>query len=440
MEGVSGFGRLGGDEDAQQRQPNLAAPERFSSRINLHPGPLARRRRRGRRLRERPASLPDSSLARRSKPRPAGAIGRSVKPLDRPGQTCQSGAMASFPSSDVCQNCGAITQRWQGKCESCGEWNTIIEEAAALGDRRRESPRRGAAARPFPLEELAGAARPEPRLITGIAELDRVAGGGFVPGSTTLIGGEPGIGKSTLAIQACAAVARSGGRVVYVSGEELTAQVRLRAARLGLADAPVQLAAQTFVEDIVATLGSGDAPKFVVIDLIQTMWSDAIELAPGTVSQVRGSAQALIRFAKASGAALLIARPCHQGRPDRRPAGRRAYGRRGLLLRGRRRACLPPAAGGQEPVRRDRRSRHFRDDRRRPRRSAEPVGALLGGSRWRRQSGRGGVRWRRGSAPSPGRDPGPGGADDAWHAAPRGGRLGAEPAGDGLAVLQATEE
>ena len=166
--------------------------------------------------------------------------------------------------------------------------------------------RRGAAGRPFPLEDLSGATQSEPRLVTGVAELDRVAGGGFVAGSATLIGGEPGIGKSTLLIQACAAVARSGGRVVYVSGEESTAQVRLRAARLGLAEAPVQLAAQTFVEDIVATLGSGDAPKFVVIDSIQTMWSDAIESAPGTVSQVRGSAQALIRFAKASGAALLL--------------------------------------------------------------------------------------------------------------------------------------
>src|ERR1700722_19869716 len=134
----------------------------------------------------------------------------------------------------------------------------------------------------------------------------RAAGGGFGPGPATLIGGEPGIGKSTLLIQACAAVARSGGRVVYVSGEESTAQVRLRAARLGLAEAPVQLAAQTFVEDIVATLGSADAPRFVVIDSIQTMWSDAIESSPGTVSQVRGSAQALIRFAKASSAALLL--------------------------------------------------------------------------------------------------------------------------------------
>ena len=213
--------------------------------------------------------------------------------------------MAKTRSSYVCQNCGAITQRWQGKCESCGEWNTIIEEAAALGV-GGAALRRGVSGRAFPLENLGGVSTPEPRVATGIDELDRVAGGGFVPGSATLIGGEPGIGKSTLLIQACAAVALSGARTVYVSGEESTAQVRLRAARLGLAEAPVQLAAQTLVEDIVATLGSGDPPRFVVIDSIQTMWSDAIESSPGTVSQVRGSAQALIRFAKASGAALLL--------------------------------------------------------------------------------------------------------------------------------------
>jgi DNA repair protein RadA/Sms len=213
--------------------------------------------------------------------------------------------MARLRMSYVCQNCGAISQRWQGKCDSCGEWNTIIEEAAALGV-GGEVARRGATGRPFPLEDLSGASAPQPRIVTGIGELDRVAGGGFVAGSATLIGGEPGIGKSTLLIQACAALARRGGRVVYVSGEESTEQVRLRATRLGLAQTPVQLAAQTLVEDIVATLGSGDAPKFVIIDSIQTMWSDAIESAPGTVSQVRGTAQALIRFAKSSGAAVIL--------------------------------------------------------------------------------------------------------------------------------------
>ena len=213
--------------------------------------------------------------------------------------------MAKTRSSYVCQNCGAITQRWQGKCESCGEWNTIIEEAAALGV-GAAAVRRGAVGRAFPLEDLTGDSKPIARIVTGIGELDRVAGGGFVPGSATLIGGEPGIGKSTLLIQACAALARRGGRVVYVSGEESTEQVRLRAARLGLASAPVQLAAQTLIEDIVATLGSGDAPKFVIVDSIQTMWSEAIESSPGTVSQVRGASQALIRFAKLSGAAIIL--------------------------------------------------------------------------------------------------------------------------------------
>ncbi len=238
-------------------------------------------------------------------PRVVVSFGGVIKSLDTAGRSCHSNRMAKFRSSYVCQNCGAVTQRWQGKCESCGEWNTIIEEAAALGV-GGAAIRHGGVGRTFPLETLSGASAPEPRVVSGIVELDRVAGGGFVPGSATLIGGEPGIGKSTLLIQACAAIASADARVVYVSGEESTAQVRLRAARLGLSEAPVQLAAQTLIEDIVATLGSGDPPRFVVIDSIQTMWSDAIESSPGTVSQVRGSAQALIRFAKASGAALLL--------------------------------------------------------------------------------------------------------------------------------------
>jgi DNA repair protein RadA/Sms len=213
--------------------------------------------------------------------------------------------MARTRSTYVCQNCGAVTQRWAGKCEACGEWNTIIEEAAALGIGGAAA-RKGLAGRPFALESLSGASKPLARIVTGIAELDRVAGGGFVPGSATLIGGEPGIGKSTLLIQACAALARAGGRVVYVSGEESTEQIRLRASRLGLSSAPVQLAAQTLVEDIVATLGSGETPKFVILDSIQTLWCDAVESAPGSVSQVRAASQALIRYAKSSGAAVVM--------------------------------------------------------------------------------------------------------------------------------------
>ena len=213
--------------------------------------------------------------------------------------------MAKRPNY-VCQNCGAISQRWQGKCDACGEWNTIIEESAAIGGVGGASARKGLVGRPFALESLSGESKPVERIVTGIGELDRVAGGGFVPGSATLIGGEPGIGKSTLLIQACAALAMRGGRVVYVSGEESTEQVRLRAGRLGLSKAPVQLAAQTLVEDIIATLASGDTPKFVILDSIQTLWSDAVESSPGTVSQVRAASQALIRFAKSSGAAVIM--------------------------------------------------------------------------------------------------------------------------------------
>ena len=213
--------------------------------------------------------------------------------------------MAKRGPSFVCQNCGAAHNRWQGKCEACGEWNTLMEEgetAAPLG----AAGRRGSKGRPFTLEPLSGEANEAPRLPSGIAELDRVTGGGFVHGSVLLVGGDPGIGKSTLLIQATAALARAGHRAVYISGEEAVAQVRLRADRLGLAKAAVELAAETSVEDILATLSQGKTPRLIVIDSIQTMWTDAIDSAPGTVTQVRGSAQSLIRFAKKSGASIIL--------------------------------------------------------------------------------------------------------------------------------------
>ncbi len=203
----------------------------------------------------------------------------------------------------ICQNCGAAFARWQGKCEACGEWNTLTDESAGTAAGPGRPPRKG---RPFALEPLAGEAHDAPRLPCGIAELDRVTGGGFVRGSVLLVGGDPGIGKSTLLIQAAGALARAGHRTVYISGEEAVAQVRLRAERLALRDAPVELAAETAVEDIIATLSEGKVPRLVVIDSIQTMWTDRVDSAPGTVTQVRGSAQALIRFAKRSGAAIIL--------------------------------------------------------------------------------------------------------------------------------------
>src|SRR6201993_2750734 len=163
----------------------------------------------------------------------------------------------------VCQNCGAAYGRWQGKCDACGEWNTIAEEGAALARPAMPggAPRQG---HKFALEPLAEAnadkKREAPRLACGIKEFDRVTGGGFVRGSVLLLGGDPGIGKSTLLLEVAAALARAGHRAVYISGEEAVAQVRLRAARLKLTDARVELAAETAVEDIVATLSEGATP------------------------------------------------------------------------------------------------------------------------------------------------------------------------------------
>ena len=163
----------------------------------------------------------------------------------------------------VCQNCGAAFSRWQGKCEACGEWNTLSEEGAERPAGPGRKPGKG---RLFALEPLAGKAHEAPRLPSGIAEFDRVTGGGFVRGSVLLVGGDPGIGKSTLLIQATAALARAGHRVVYISGEEAVAQVRLRAERLDLSDSAVELAAETAVEDIITTLSEGRTPRLIVID------------------------------------------------------------------------------------------------------------------------------------------------------------------------------
>jgi DNA repair protein RadA/Sms len=216
--------------------------------------------------------------------------------------------LAKRQASFICQDCGAVYNRWKGKCEACGGWNTIVEEIG--GDNPLNVPTSLRASRDkgrvFPLEGLQGESKEPPRTPSGIAELDRVTGGGFVRGSVILIGGDPGIGKSTLLMQASAALAQNGSRVVYISGEEAVGQVRMRAERLGLSAAPVELAAQTNVEDIIATLSEGRPPALVVIDSIQTMWTDTAESAPGTVTQVRASAQNLIRFAKTSGTAVIL--------------------------------------------------------------------------------------------------------------------------------------
>ncbi len=204
----------------------------------------------------------------------------------------------------VCQNCGAVTGKWAGRCEACGEWNTIVEEPVEARPGPGGKP--GGKASRLDFVGLEGTTAPPPRARTGIAELDRVLGGGLVAASAVLVGGDPGIGKSTLLLQAAASLARAGKRVIYITGEESVDQVRLRARRLGLADAKMELAATINVRDIAAALEAASDAAMVVIDSIQTMWMDSIDSAPGTVSQVRACSFELIRLAKSRGFALML--------------------------------------------------------------------------------------------------------------------------------------
>jgi DNA repair protein RadA/Sms len=199
----------------------------------------------------------------------------------------------------ICQNCGASSPKWQGQCAACGEWNTLVAEFAersgskSVTHSHRET------------SSLATEAIIEsPRLSTGSGELDRVLGGGLVAGSVTLIGGDPGIGKSTLMLQAAAALNASGA-VLYATGEESLKQVALRARRLGLQGATARLLAETCVEEIVAAASSLSA-RVLIVDSIQTMRSERIDAAPGAVSQLRECTAELVRFAKAGGTAVLL--------------------------------------------------------------------------------------------------------------------------------------
>jgi len=214
--------------------------------------------------------------------------------------------MARLAKRYVCQSCGEVTNKWQGQCASCGEWNSIIEEKPVVALHKSAAGAKSKRTNVVELSNLAAKADDVVRFSTGIAELNRTLGGGLVPGSATLIGGDPGIGKSTLLLDAAAQISRQNKRVVYISGEEAVNQVRLRGQRMGLEDAPMALGAATNLNDILATLEDGQTPDVVIIDSIQTIYADEVDSAPGTVSQVRASAQALIRFAKARNTSVFI--------------------------------------------------------------------------------------------------------------------------------------
>ncbi|MEC8806862.1 MAG: DNA repair protein RadA [Pseudomonadota bacterium] len=212
--------------------------------------------------------------------------------------------MAKTSISHVCQQCGGAHRKWSGRCDHCGAWNTLVEERVEAPS----GPGKKATGRRVDMQPLAtsGDVTPPPRMKTGMAEFDRVAGGGLVAGSATLIGGDPGIGKSTLLLQLVCRLSADGRRTAYVSGEESAEQVRMRARRLGLESADVELATSTNAADIAASIGGKDGPEVVVIDSIQTMYLPTLDSAPGTVSQVRAAAQELIRAAKTHDVALLV--------------------------------------------------------------------------------------------------------------------------------------
>ena len=213
--------------------------------------------------------------------------------------------MAKAESRYVCQSCGSSYSKWQGKCEACSGWNTLVEETVAAGPPKSIAATSKGKSKGVDFVPLKGHEAPPPRVLTEIGEFDRVCGGGLVPGSVLLIGGDPGIGKSTLLLQV---VAKLSGKIkcAYVSGEEAVAQVRLRAERLGLTEAEVDLAASTSIREICASMESQNAPHLVVVDSIQTMYVDTLDSAPGTVGQVRAAAHELIRVAKKRGITVLI--------------------------------------------------------------------------------------------------------------------------------------
>jgi DNA repair protein RadA/Sms len=212
--------------------------------------------------------------------------------------------VAKTQSRFICQNCGAEYRKWTGHCDACDSWNTIEEERVETGPKATGAITTGPRGKPLDFVALEGTNARPPRIITGIAELDRACGGGLVPGSALLVGGDPGIGKSTILLQAVGVLA-ARHKCAYISGEEAVDQVRMRAARLGLEKSKVDFAAATSLRDIIATLEQS-SHEVVIIDSIQTMYADTLDSAPGTVSQVRACALELIRLAKRKGFAVIL--------------------------------------------------------------------------------------------------------------------------------------
>ena len=206
----------------------------------------------------------------------------------------------------VCQACGAVHGKWSGQCGACNQWNSIVEESrSAPPGAMKPATSAAARGRGLQFETLQSDTPEPPRIITGVTEVDRVCGGGVVPGSALLLSGDPGVGKSTLLLDVAGRAALAGQRVAYISGEEAVEQIRARAKRMGLEKAPVELASATALRDILGTL-KREKFDIVIVDSIQTLWSDAHEAGPGSVTQVRACAGEMVRLAKTQGVAVIL--------------------------------------------------------------------------------------------------------------------------------------
>ncbi|WAC48666.1 DNA repair protein RadA [Asticcacaulis sp. SL142] len=216
--------------------------------------------------------------------------------------------MAKDQAVFICQSCGSVHSKWNGQCTGCGLWNTLVQESFSTppgGLKPETSPSKISRLTKLNFQTLEAEDKTPPRMETGIAEFDRVCGGGIVPGSAILLAGDPGVGKSTLLLQVTAQAASGGLRVAYISGEESAEQIRGRAYRMGLSKAPVELAAETSLRTILDAL-KREKFDLVIIDSIQTLWSDAIDAAQGSVSQVRACAGELVRLAKKQNIAMIL--------------------------------------------------------------------------------------------------------------------------------------
>ena len=278
----------------------------------------------------------------------------------------------------VCQECGAQSPKWMGRCNECGAWNSLVEERvadaapAAAGASRYAQFSATSSAKLYAEVETAQGVR----LSTGIDEFDRVLGGGVVPGSLVLLGGEPGIGKSTLLLQAAAHFAREIGPVLYASGEESEHQIKSRGDRLGVGAAPLYLLSETCIERILEEVARLK-PALVIVDSVQTVWSSKFQSAPGSIGQVREAATQFLFAAKGQNIPTDSRRPRDEGRQPCRAQGARARRGHGAVLRRRAPSRASRRPRGEEPVRRSERAGCVRDDGHRARAVPNPSKLFL---------------------------------------------------------------